>query len=334
MKLLSLIDLVKEFPLGILGREKITAVDHVSFDIYEGTIFALIGESGSGKTTIGKLILGLLRPTAGEIIFKGQNISESIKDRRDYYKEIQGIFQDPFASFNPIYKIDRVFYSVFTQFFPHMKTHERLEKIKEVLIAVGLNPEQILGKYPHQLSGGQLQRILISRVLLIKPKLLIADEIISMLDASTRIDVLNLLAKLRDEERMSVLFITHDLSLAYYISDYALIMYKGNIVEAGSTQKVFHNPQHPYTQMLLESVPEVSKRWDMHSRSFVDMTESITNGCKYYSRCSKREKQCESSRPSVVQLEQDHWVMCHRIEDTKLIEQGGKIDALDKIERR
>ncbi|HEY8543094.1 MAG TPA: ATP-binding cassette domain-containing protein, partial [Pseudothermotoga sp.] len=108
MKLLSLIDLVKEFPLGILGREKITAVDHVSFDIYEGTIFALIGESGSGKTTIGKLILGLLRPTAGEIIFKGQNISESIKDRRDYYKEIQGIFQDPFASFNPIYKIDRV----------------------------------------------------------------------------------------------------------------------------------------------------------------------------------------------------------------------------------
>lgn len=334
MKLLSLIDLVKEFPLGVLGREKIRAVDKVSFDIYESSIFALIGESGSGKTTIGKLILGLLRPTSGEILFRGRNISELLRDKENYYRNIQGIFQDPFASFNPIYKIDRMFEGVFSYFFPQIKTYERFSRIKEVLITVGLNPDQILGKYPHQLSGGQLQRLLISRILLIKPKLLIADEIISMLDASTRIDVLNLIAKLRDEEAMSVLFITHDLSLAYYISDYALIMYKGSIVEAGTTTKVFHNPQHPYTQMLLESVPEIGKRWDMSVSFSENLLENAPKGCKYYPRCPKKEQKCAIIEPSVVEIDQDHRVMCHFAEIENPTEYGGKIDVFNELERK
>lgn len=331
MKLLSLVKVVKDFPLGILGRERIRAVDRVSFDVYDSAIFALIGESGSGKTTIGKLILGLLKPTSGEIIFNGQNVSKLLEDPEKYYRNVQGIFQDPFASFNPIYKIDRILEEALKRFYPHIKPQERLSKISDTMQAVGLNPEQILGKYPHQLSGGQLQRLLISRVLLIKPKLLVADEIISMLDASTRIDVLNLLAKLCDEEGMSVLFITHDLSLAYYISNYALIMYRGSIVESGSTEKVFHDPRHPYTQMLLESIPEIDKRWKMEDGSSTDLLEEDSHGCKYYSRCPKRQKQCKDVEPTMVQIEQEHLVMCFCYEERKSVYQTDNV--VDKFFR-
>ncbi|WP_367884769.1 ABC transporter ATP-binding protein [Thermococcus sp. JCM 11816] len=221
------------FTSGFIGGFQIKAVDDVSFNIREGEIISLVGgESGSGKTTIGRIILRLLPPTSGRILFKGEDIMKfNKKQLKSYYKQVQAVFQDPFASFNPVYPVDRAFDMIFDSFFPDLSHGgEREELIAKALEDVGLNPDEVLGKYPHQFSGGQLQRILIARALLVEPSLLVADEAVSMLDASTRIDVLNLLGgDVRDRLGTSVLFVTHDLALGYYISDTTLIMYRGGV---------------------------------------------------------------------------------------------------------
>jgi peptide/nickel transport system ATP-binding protein len=259
--ILSIRNLTKEFRSGIINPEVTVAVKNVSFEMYPGTILSLIGESGSGKTTIGKLVLKLLRPTSGEIIYRGKDITgiRNKAELKQYYRKVQGIFQDPFSSFNPLYRIDRVFELIFDSFLNEGNKEERIIKALE---AVNLNPDRILGKFPHQLSGGQLQRLLIARALLLDVDILVADELISMLDASTRIGVLNLLVEICKKNGMSVLFITHDLNLGYYISDYTLIMYKGRLVERGKTKKIYENPVHPYTRMLFESVPDIGQKWD------------------------------------------------------------------------
>ena len=260
-KTLSVKGLTKVFSSGIINKVSTTAVKDVSFNMYPGTILSLIGESGSGKTTIGNLILKLIKPTSGEIFFKGKNITDinKKKEKKEYYSNVQAIFQDPFASFNPLYRVDRVFDMIFSSY---LDDTNKDTKIKDALHDVNLNPERVLGKFPHQLSGGQLQRLLIARALLLDVDILIADELISMLDASTRIGVLNLLVETCKKRGMSVLFITHDLNLGYYISDYTLIMYKGRLVERGITKKVYDNPINPYTQMLFNCVPDIGERWD------------------------------------------------------------------------
>ncbi len=307
MSLLEVKNLSKEFPLGFLGRVKLKAVDNVSFELNEHTIISLIGESGSGKTTIGRLILRLLKPTRGEIILDGKDVG-SFKPN-DYYRKVQGIFQDPYSSFNPVYKIDRIFEMIFEEFMPDFDKKRRREEVEKILISVGMNPSQILGKYPHQLSGGQLQRILIARTLLLKPKVLIADEIISMLDASTRVDILNLLGDLK-EKGMSVIFITHDLSFGYYISDVTIILYKGSIMEMGDTKKVFHNPIHPYTKMLLESVPSIDKKWDLKKLFMPELVSQDASGCKFHERCKEATEECKKQLPELIEVEPNHKVAC------------------------
>jgi peptide/nickel transport system ATP-binding protein len=206
------------------------------------------------------MVLGLSRATEGTITFEGQDVSQLDNRRlRAYYGDVQGVFQDPFSSYNPIFKADRVL-TLVKGFFPGIGRGEWDEKVEHALNAVRLEPGTCLDKYPHQLSGGQLQRMLIARALLLDIKLLVADEIISMLDASTRIDVLNLLGDLK-QRGLGVLFITHDLSLGNYISDSTVILRHGEIVEAGATPKVFGNPLHPYTRMLLSSVPQLHRKW-------------------------------------------------------------------------
>ena len=237
------------------------ALRKVSFGIDEGEVVTLIGESGSGKTTLGKIVLHLTQPSDGKVIFGGEDISAFRRGQlRDYYRKVQGVFQDPFSSYNPIYKADRVFEMLRDVYFPRTPQPAWDAKIESALHGVALNPGDVLGKYPHQLSGGQQQRLLIARALLLDVKLLVADEIISMLDASTRVDVLNLLVGLK-RAGLAILFITHDLSLGNYISDRTVILRYGAVVETGPTAKVFGNPQHSYTKMLLASVPRLHKKW-------------------------------------------------------------------------
>jgi peptide/nickel transport system ATP-binding protein len=238
------------------------ALRKVSFDIGPGEVVTLIGESGSGKSTLGKVILRLLKPTSGKVTFDGTDIG-TYRQRglRDYYRQVQGVFQDPFSSYNPIYPADRVFELVRGTYFPHLAGAKWDAKLEESLAAVSLNPGDVLSKYPHQLSGGQQQRLLIARALLLDIRLLVADEIISMLDASTRVDILNLLVTLK-RSGLAILFITHDLSLGNYVSDRTIILRQGAIVEMGATPKVFGNPRHEYTRMLLTAVPELHKKWE------------------------------------------------------------------------
>jgi ABC-type oligopeptide transport system ATPase subunit len=237
------------------------ALRKVSFELKPGEVISLIGESGSGKTTIGRVILRLVHPTSGTVTFEGTDIAKySQRGLREYYRSVQGVFQDPFSSYNPIYRVDRVYDLVREVYFRHLSDKDWSDKVEASLHAVTLNPGDVLGKYPHQLSGGQQQRLLIARALLLDVKVLVADEIISMLDASTRVDVLNLLVKLK-RSGLAILFVTHDLSLGNYVSDRTIILRHGAIVEMGATGKVFGNPQHDYTRMLLSAVPELHKKW-------------------------------------------------------------------------
>ncbi len=252
----------KIYKVGAFGGKRLTAVRDVCFDVHAGEVVSLIGESGSGKSTIGRMMLRLSPVTSGTISFKGQDIS-LLKghELKEYYRHAQGVFQDPFSSYNPIYKADRVFAMIKEAYFPHVDRHEWADKLDAALVAVSLDSTQVLHKFPHQLSGGQLQRLLVARALLLDIEFLVADEIISMLDASTRIDVLNLLGDLK-ARGLGILFITHDLSLGNYISDRTVILRHGVIVEMGATEKVFGNPQHAYTRMLLASVPQLHRKWE------------------------------------------------------------------------
>jgi oligopeptide/dipeptide ABC transporter ATP-binding protein len=260
--MLKLDRVTKVYKIGTFGGKRLTAVRDVSFDLRPGEVVSLIGESGSGKSTVGKMILRLTPVTEGSITFEGTDVSTLERRRlRGYYGDVQGVFQDPFSSYNPIFKADRVFSVIRGAYFSGLSSADWNRKLDASLHAVSLEPEAVLGKYPHQLSGGQLQRLLIARALLLDIKYLVADEVISMLDASTRIDVLNLLGELK-ARGLGVLFITHDLSLGNYISERTLILRRGSIVEMGATEKVFGNPIHPYTKLLIASVPHLHKKWE------------------------------------------------------------------------
>ncbi|HKI93593.1 MAG TPA: ATP-binding cassette domain-containing protein [Gaiellaceae bacterium] len=251
----------KTYRVGSFGSKQITAVSDVSLDVEPGQVLSLIGESGSGKTTIGRMILRLTPVSAGTITFDGTDVSTiGRRALKDYYRGVQGVFQDPFSSYNPIFRIDRIFSMIRSGYFPHEEGRVWRGRLDASLEAVGLTPGDVLGKFPHQLSGGQLQRLLVARALLLEIRILVADEIISMLDASTRIDVLNLLGDLK-ARGLGIIFITHDLSLGNYISDRTVILRRGAVVEMGATVKVFGDPRHPYTKMLLASVPHLHERW-------------------------------------------------------------------------
>lgn len=300
----------KIYRVGTFGRQELHAVNDVSFDVGDGEVVSLIGESGSGKTTIGRMILRLTSINSGRILFNDVDIT-TLKGQtlKEYYRSVQGVFQDPFSSYNPIFKADRIFKIIREEFFPQVKRSDWDAKLHSSLQAVGLNPNDVLDKYPHQLSGGQLQRFLIARALLLDIQLLVADEIISMLDASTRIDVLNLLADLKSRG-LSILFITHDLSLGYYISDKAVILYRGRIVERGAAEKVFNNPRHPYTRMLMASVPRLDRKWEQAEIELKAEQAELTRGCVYYERCPKAKEDCQRQQPALTEAEDGHFVAC------------------------
>ena len=309
--MLELEKISKIYKTGTFGGKKLLAVNNVSFDIKDGEVISLIGESGSGKSTIGKMILRLISISSGIIRLNGVDIA-TLKGcaLKDYYRNVQGVFQDPFSSYNPIFKADRIFRIIREEFFSKINNREWDKKIDSSLRAVGLNPDEVLNKFPHQLSGGQLQRFLIARALLLDAQFLVADEIISMLDASTRIDVLNLLAELKSRG-LSILFITHDLSLGYYVSERAVILYRGCVVEMGSTEQIYYHPLHPYTKMLMASVPRLDRKWEEIEIKLKAKQLELLSGCVYYERCpfADKDKDC-AKRPTLIEAESGHFVTC------------------------
>jgi peptide/nickel transport system ATP-binding protein len=241
------------------GDTIVRAVDDVSFTVHGGELIAIVGESGSGKSTLARMLLRLSDPTSGEIIMNGTDVAKVHGSRslKPYWREVQGIFQNPVASFNQFYSVGRVLRKTLALTGEkHGKAEER-KKLSEALEIVGLDPTDVIPKGAHQLSGGQLQRAMIARALLVDPKILIADESTSALDASLRVTILNVLKDLRDRLGMTVLFITHDIGQANYLSDRIFVMYQGKMVEQGSTEEVLTNPRHEYTKRLLADVPRL-----------------------------------------------------------------------------
>lgn len=247
------------------GRQKTVAVDHVDFNFYEGEIVSLVGESGSGKTTLAKMLLGLINVTEGDIYFQGvkRDIS-SYKKKQEYWKSIQAIFQDPFSSFNTFNKIDSVLLDCINmRGGRHLPHAQKVEMMTEACGFVNLKFEELTNKYPFELSGGQMQRLMIARIFLLKPKILLADEPTSMIDACSRATILEYLMQLRNETGMTLIFITHDIGLAYYVSDTVYIMEHGKFVESGSADEVILHPKEIYTKRLISDVPKIYEEWDL-----------------------------------------------------------------------
>jgi len=247
------------------GRNKTLAVDHVDIDIYESEVVSIVGESGSGKTTFAKMLLGLLKPTEGEIYFQGKlRDIGSRKKRKEYWKNIQAIFQDPYSSYNTFQKIDAVLLDCIRMRGDGKLPYEKkVELMAEACSFVNLKFEELTNKYPFELSGGQMQRLMIARIFLLKPKILVADEPTSMIDACSRATILDFLMQLRDEIGMTIIFITHDIGLAYYVSDSVHIMERGKFVESGTADEVILHPKGAYTQRLISDVPKIYEEWDL-----------------------------------------------------------------------
>jgi peptide/nickel transport system ATP-binding protein len=247
------------------GRQKTLAVDHVDFQFYEGEVVSIVGESGSGKTTLAKMLLGLISTTEGDIYFQGQKRDISTqKKKMEYWKNIQAIFQDPYSSYNIFNKIDAVLLDcIYMRGGRNLPRSKKVELMTEACSFVNLKFEELTNKYPFELSGGQMQRLMIARIFLLKPKILLADEPTSMIDACSRATILDMLMQLRKEIGMTVIFITHDIGLAYYVSDTVYIMEKGKFVESGSADEVILNPRHTYTRRLISDVPKIYEEWDL-----------------------------------------------------------------------
>jgi peptide/nickel transport system ATP-binding protein len=311
-KLLDVEQLTKEFTVGgLTARIRITAVDDITFDIKSAEIFTLAGESGCGKTTTAKMVLGFEDPTSGTILHKGK--VQQPKEKVWFTEGVQAIFQDPFGTFNPLRIVDRYFFETVGNYKLANSRGEAVKLIDKKKKAVALSYDEFAGKYPNEFSGGQLQRISIARALLTNPTLLIADEPVSMVDASLRMSIVNLFKKLKEQFGMSVLYITHDLATAYYVSDRIAIMFRGNIVEMGTVEQVLMNPRHPYTQLLRDSIPQADPklRWQgTVNLNETEQEEYLKQGCRFAGRCPKVMDVCKHVVPADIQVE-DVLVKCH-----------------------
>jgi peptide/nickel transport system ATP-binding protein len=312
-KVLEVNELTKRYSQGnILARITLTAVDNVSFYIKPAEIFTLAGESGCGKTTTAKVVLGFEEATTGTIFHNGK--LHTRKEKAWLTEGVQAIFQDPFSTFNPLRTVDSYFHETVQNFRLANSKQKTIDLIDQKLRLVGLTYQELAGKYPNEFSGGQLQRISIARALVTNPKLIIADEPVSMVDASLRMSIVNLFKQLRDELGVSILYITHDLATAYYVSDRIAIMFRGNIVEMGTVEQVLMNPKHPYSRLLRDSIPQADpqKRWSTRiALSGSEQEEYLRQGCKFAGRCPDVMEICKGVVP--VDLTVDGvLVKCHK----------------------
>jgi len=310
--LLEVNDLTKRYAQGsILARIVLTAADHVTFYIKPAEIFTLAGESGCGKTTTAKIVLGFEEATSGTILHNGK--LQGRKEKVWLTEGVQAIFQDPFSTFNPLRTVDSYFHETVQNYKLAGSKQAAVERIDQKLRLVGLTYKEFAGKYPNEFSGGQLQRISIARALVTDPKLIVADEPVSMVDASLRMSIVNLFKKLRDELGVSILYITHDLATAYYVGDRIAIMFRGNIIEMGTVEQVLMNPRHPYSKLLRDSIPQAdpTKRWTtMVSLSELEQEEYLRRGCRFAGRCPDVMEVCRGVVPADI-LVDGVQVKCH-----------------------
>ncbi len=323
--LLEIKNVTKIYSRGLLSKSATTALNNVSLtlDDEKPTIMTVAGESGSGKTTLAMLLLGFLEPTSGSIYYKGQDISKlKGPDRITFRREVQAVFQDPFAVFNPFYTVDHLLTVPIARFHLAHSKKEARDRMYEALSAVGLRPEDVLGRFPHQLSGGQRQRINVARALVLRPKLLVADEPVSMVDASLRASILETLRTLQNNYGVSIIYITHDLTTAFHIAKSIIVLYKGGVMEAGDVDSVIQNPQHPYTKLLIDSIPwpDLKKQWGETEILAKESELNVVNlGCQFAPRCPFAFWPCKEP-PPLFQISEYQAAACYLFEKNPTIE--------------
>jgi peptide/nickel transport system ATP-binding protein len=296
--LLETKDLIKIFSGGLFNkRSQVVALQHFNLIIPKtpAKIVTVAGESGSGKTTLANLVLGFIKPTSGKILYDNLDVSSmSKKSYVKYRRDVQAVFQDPYSVYNPFYRVGHIFNVVLNNFKLATNKSDSRDRVEDALRVVGIKGEDVLHKYPHQLSGGQLQRLMIARAYMLKPKIIVADEPVSMIDVSLRAMILDIMMNLRDAHGISFIYITHDFSTAYQIGDEMYILYRGVTVEKGNTVKIINNPQHTYTQQLIASIPSVEKQWEGN----IDIIEERGSAINI-----------SVDPPAFLEVEPEHWVV-------------------------
>jgi len=305
----------KVFGGGVFTKTRTVALENFSLAIGDSppSFTAIVGESGSGKTTIARLLLGLTAPTSGEVRYKGKDIRHMSRgEYRTYLREVQVVFQDPYEVYNPFYNVDHVLETPIVKFGLAHTHKERRTLIEEALQAVGLRPEETLGRFPHQLSGGQRQRIMVARALLLRPKIIIADEPVSMVDASLRATILKSLSNLNKQFGISFIYITHDLTTAYQVSENIIVLYRGAVAEAGDVEQIVQDPQHPYTQLLVGSIPlpDPHQPWAA-AKAPAGIGAATDNSCKFTDRCPYAMPMCIEHQPALFRTSPRRVAACY-----------------------
>ncbi|ADV64864.1 ABC transporter ATP-binding protein [Desulfurococcus mucosus] len=297
------------------GRRRVVkAVDGVTLDVYRGEVLSIVGESGSGKTTLGRIMIGLEEPSKGTVLFHGKPLHELLEREKHVRLKAQMIYQDPYSSLDPRVKIgDQLAKPLVIHRLANPE--EARIRVMEMLKDVGLTPpEEVFERYPHQLSGGQRQRIAIARAMLVEPEFLVADEPVSMIDVSLRAGILELLMRFKERYGLTMVFITHDLSVAKLISNRIAIMYLGKVVEVGDSRRVLENPLHPYTRALLSAVPSIHGRKIARLKITGEIPDpfNIPSGCRFHPRCPYASEECRVREPGLVEAEKGHLVACFK----------------------
>ena len=317
-KILDVQGLTQRFHLN--RRQVLTAVDHVSFHIYKGETFGLVGESGCGKTTTGRSILRIYEPSEGKVVYKGQDVAKLQKsDMKAFRQSAQMIFQDPYSSLDPRMTVDDIISEGLNVHFPHLSSQEKHDRISRLLMRVGLNSEHG-ARFPHELSGGQRQRIGIARALAVEPDFIVCDEPISALDVSIQAQIVNLLIKLQQESGLTYLFISHDLSMVKHISDRIGVMYLGSLVEVSDNKQLYARPLHPYTHALISAIPipdpeKKSMEARVELQGEVPSPINMPPGCKFAGRCPYATDRCRQAAPQLREIEPGHFTACYLYEN-------------------
>jgi oligopeptide/dipeptide ABC transporter ATP-binding protein len=317
----------KVFGGGLFDRNTTVALEDFSLTIAgdQSSITAVVGESGSGKTTLARLLLGLATPSRGQVLYKGQDLGTMAHaDLRAFRRDVQVIFQDPYEVYNPFYRVDHVLTTPVAKFKLASSKTEARAVIEDALKAVGLRPEETLGRFPHQLSGGQRQRVMVARALLLNPRVILADEPVSMVDASLRATILASLSAMTLDRGISIVYITHDLATAYQISENIVVLYRGSVAEAGDVELVVKQPQHPYTQLLISSIPlpNAERTWTAETLAAPAIPAAGHAGCKFADRCPSAMPPCLRTPPPLFQTAPHRAVACYLYQNAPALATG------------